>query len=140
MNSRRLLALLLLASMPPSIGIAEAAQTVYRCGNTYSYVGCVNGAAVAGTSPVSAGDRNEAERIASRQRKLGLDMEGDRRREEASVKPAKAGSFKAADAAHPAASAPHRRGAKKRRPGRDLNVAGADETFVARVPTTLKQK
>ncbi len=145
MNPRRILAMLLLVLLPAltlSVGTADAAQTVYRCGNTYSHVSCSNGKPVTATSPVSAGDRKEAERIALRQRQLGREMESDRRRDEASIKPAKAGTFKAAIASRAAASAPRRAAAKKHRALRDTNLASSNqpEVFSARVPPTPKTK
>jgi hypothetical protein len=83
-------ALMVAAALP------AAAQTVYRCGNTYSQQPCPGGNAVEATSPVpSAKEQAAAREETRRETKAGDSMEKARLKEEAKpaqvyVAPAKA--------------------------------------------------
>jgi len=119
------LALLLAASAGAS------AQNVYRCGNEYTRVPCSNGKQVdvdnRATAPQQAA---EARQAAERERRLGNDMERDRLRREAALKPARAGSLSAPKPAEPAASASLK---PKRKAKAKIRVVD-EKDFVAKVP------
>src|SRR4029078_2481859 len=65
-----------------SSGIA-AAQTIYRCGNSYTRVPCPDGRALDVGDPRSAAQRAEGRRVAAAEKQLGDTMARDRRQAEA---------------------------------------------------------
>ena len=69
-----------------SSGIA-AAQTIYRCGNSYTRVPCPDGRALDVGDPRSAAQRAEARRVAAAEKQLGDTMARDRRQAEAEARP-----------------------------------------------------
>ncbi len=109
-----------------------AAQTVYRCGNEYSRVPCVDGKPV-DTGP-STTDRRaaEARQSANREHRLADEMARDRRAREAALKPATASSLGPARAIQPSAAASASMKPKKRSRAKIRVVDERD--FVARVP------
>jgi hypothetical protein len=115
---------------------AQAAAPVYRCGSTYSQVPCPEGRVVEATDPRSAAQRAEARRIAALERSQAVQMERDRREQEAARKPATASGFDSRSPAPAASSAENGRHQKKR------SKAGkrpADDNFTAVDPTSLKK-
>lgn len=119
------LALLLAASAGAS------AQSVYRCGNEYTRVPCSNGKTVDTDNRASSTKQvAEARQVAERERRLGNDMERDRLRREAALRPARAGSFSASKPAEPAASASLK---PKRKAKAKIRVVD-EKDFVAKVP------
>ena len=115
-----------------STGMA-AAQTVYRCGNSYTRTPCSDGQALDIGDPRSSAQRAEAQRVAAAEKKLGDSMERDRRQAEAEARPAGPVSL---GPSRPASAA----GAKKAHPAgkgkkhRSTSDAEARGDFVARVP------
>jgi len=117
------------------VPVAAMGQTIYRCsGNEYTRVPCPDGRPVEALDTRSAAQRAEARRILAEEEKRSKEMEHDRLKHEASIKPAAASSLQAAAPAAPA-SAPKKMAAKKKRhkPGLD-----ADGDFVAAVPGKAK--
>jgi hypothetical protein len=80
----------LLASM---VATPAMAQTVYRCGNTYSQTACAQGRAVAIDEAPTAAQQAEARRVAASERRLGEDMHRARLAEERAVQPARAANL-----------------------------------------------
>ena len=117
------------------------AQTVYRCGSTYTHTPCAEGRVVAATDPRSAAQRAEAQRVAALERQQARQMERERLAQEAAHKPAQATGFDsrasatAAAAASSAERGPHQK-KKKRKAG---NPTAADD-FVAVDPESLKKR
>ena len=124
-----------------TLGAAVAsAQTIYRCGQTYTATPCPNAKQIAvdGSSPTAA-NRAEARRVAARERRLADDMARDRRLAEAAQRPAMATSLGPIKAAEPPPAKPSAKKStkKKRKPGW---TAEGDEgrDFVAAVPKVRK--
>ena len=76
-------------------GGAANAQEVYRCGSVYAHTPCPQGRLVEADDTRSETQRAEAARVAASERRLANEMRRDRLTEEASVKPALAGSLSA---------------------------------------------
>jgi hypothetical protein len=115
-------------------GGAAAQSAVYRCGNEYSRTPCSQGKLVdTDNSARTAAQRAEAKRVAAAERQLAEDMARDRRRAEAAVKPAAAGSL---GPARPAASATVKTATagKGKDKGKKKGGGGEGEDFVAVVP------
>ena len=115
-----------------STGMA-AAQTIYRCGNSYSRAPCPEGQALDVGDPRSAAQRAEAQRVAAAEKRLGDAMASDRRRAEAEAQPAGPASL---SPVRPA-SAPivkKTQAAPKDKKRRPLSDAEARGDFVAGVP------
>ncbi len=109
------------------------AQTIYRCGNEYTRVPCANGRPLEAGDNRSAAQRAEARVLIAQERQLAREMEGARRRDEAHIKPAVAGSFGPAPLPGAAASA-----AKKQTPKKKRKVPAAnDRDFLAGVPPVV---
>ena len=108
------------------------AQTIYRCGNEYTRVPCSAGKALDVGDPRSAAQRAEARRLVAAEQRLGAEMERDRRRAEAELKPAGAASLGPARVA----SAPAAKKAKAAPRKKPKAAAGAEEgrDFIAGVP------
>jgi hypothetical protein len=109
------------------------AQTIYRCGNEYTRVPCSGGKALDVGDPRSAAQRAEARRLVAAEQRLGAEMERDRRRAEAELKPAGAASL---GPVARAASAPV---VKKKVPAARKKPKAASDTeagrdFIAGVP------
>jgi hypothetical protein len=115
-----------------ALAAAASAETVYRCGNSYSNAPCAGATAVdVGTSP-GAAERAEARAVATRERQLAAEMVRDRHERERAARPATAASL----SAKPVASAPPRKTAhttKKQR--REVD----ERDFVAVVPTSTRK-
>ena len=115
-----------------TLAAAASAETVYRCGNSYSNAPCAGAAAVEVDDSRDATQRAEARAVAMRERQLAAELVRDRHGRERAARPATAASLSAA----PVASAPARqttRTTKKQR--RDAD----DRDFVAVVPTSTKK-
>ena len=111
------------------------AQTVYRCGHTYSPVPCPNAKELHLDARPTAAQRAEARRVALVEKRLAAEMARDRRAEEAAHPPALASSLGPAPV-HAAASAP----AKKHGSKTKKKTASPDDAldFVAGVPKVKK--
>jgi hypothetical protein len=107
-----------------------AAENVYRCGNVYTSVPCVNGRLIETHGATTAAQRAEAARVAAHERRLAEDMARDRRRSEAELHPAAATSLGPAKPPAAAASTPARTKKKTRRKTRAIE----SDDFIARVP------
>jgi hypothetical protein len=124
--------LFLVACLVPCAGTA---QTIYRCsGNEYTRVPCPDGRPVEALDTRSAAQRAEARRIVAEEEKRAKEMERDRHKQEASIKPAASTSLGAAPVAT-ASSAP-KKAAKKKRRKPELD---ADRDFQAAVPGHTKK-
>jgi hypothetical protein len=116
---------------------SAAAQTIYRCGNEYTRVPCPNGKPIESLEPRTAAQRAEARQQLIDEKRQGAEMERDRLRKEAALKPALASSLSAAPAAH-AASAPSKKPSQKKRQHK-VQSAEADRDFIAAVPGSGKK-
>jgi hypothetical protein len=114
---------------------AAAAQPIYKCGNEYARVPCANGRQLDTTDTRSSAQRAEARRLLEAQHRQGVEMERERRRNEAAIKPAAAGSLSAPPAAASSASSPKKSKTKKKH-----RKVEADDDFVAGVPGSGKKK
>ena len=114
------------------------AQTIYRCGNEYTRIPCANGRALDASDMRSAAQRAEARAAVAQERRQAADMERDRRRNEAMLKPALATSLSPVHAAAPAASAAAKKPVSKKK-ARKASVAGEPD-FIAGVPGSSKKK
>ena len=74
---------------------AAQGQDVYRCGSAYSQTPCAQGRIVEADDSRSDAQRAEAARVAASERRLATEMRRDRLAEEATLKPALAGSLSA---------------------------------------------
>ena len=79
-------------------GATAGAQPVYRCGNTYGSQPCLQGRVLEPDDARSVAQREEALRIVAAQKRQGDDMEHDRLRREAALKPALASALSSAPA------------------------------------------
>jgi len=115
-----------------ALASAASADTVYRCGSSYSHAPCAGATAVdVGASP-GADERAEARAVAARERQLAAELVRDRQARERAARPAGAISLGPA----PAVPAPTRKAAHAtKKPRRD----GDDRDFVAVVPTSTKK-
>ncbi len=133
MSLRLFIGTLLLAGA----GSASSQPTVYRCGNEYTRVPCNQGRVVeTQNSATTEARRAEAARVVASERRLAEDMARDRRRAEAAIKPASAGSLSPQRAAPPDAKASANKKAKKKVHGK--GVLEDREDFVASVPKAKK--
>jgi CDGSH-type Zn-finger protein len=117
------------------VATAAAAETVFRCGSSYSHAPCDGAHAVDVGSSVDAAQRAEARAVAARERQLVAELVRDRHDRERAVHPASAGSLSAMPAAR-AASAP----AKKQHATKKRRHESDDRDFVAVVPATVAKK
>nr|HET7857992.1 hypothetical protein [Caldimonas sp.] len=113
------------------LAATASAETVYRCGSSYSLAPCTGASAVDVGETPDAAQRAEARAVAERERRLAAELARDRHERER-ARPAAAASLspKAATSA-PARKTAH--AAKKQR--RD----GDERDFVAVVPTSTKK-
>ena len=72
---------------------AAQAQTVYRCGSSYSEAPCPQATQVDAADPRSAAQRADAQRVVADEKRIGDQMERERLALAASQKPALAGSL-----------------------------------------------
>ena len=86
----------LLASLATA---SAAAQTVYRCGSTYSQVACAQGQALAIDDSRTPAQQAEARQVAADERRLAADMRRDRLAEAREARPAGAASLGGATSA-----------------------------------------
>lgn len=70
--------LFIVTSLAAATMSAACAQTVYRCGNTYSQAACPEARAVEVSDTRSASQEAEARRVAADERRLAADMRRDR--------------------------------------------------------------
>ncbi len=127
---------LLIASLALA-GAAATAQTIYRCGQTYSRVPCPNAKTIEVEGRSTAAQRAEGRQIAAREKRLADEMARDRRVAEAAQQPALATSLGPAHVA--AAPAPVKPSTKK--PGKKKRKAAQPDDgrdFVATVPRVRK--
>ena len=120
---------------------AVDAQPVYRCGNAYSRVPCVGGAALVDANDSrSAAQRAEGRRVAADERRLAAEMQRDRLAEEnAAGKGAGAGSLSGQGLAKtvPPTEARRKAASKKKR---TLARPDATTTVVVLDPTAGKRR
>ncbi len=114
------------------------AQTIYRCGNEYTRIPCANGRALDAGDTRSAAQRAEARAAVAQERRLSTDMERDRRRNEAALKPALATSLSPVHATAPAASAAAKKPVSKKKARKPQTNGEPD--FIAGVPGSGKKK
>ena len=115
---------------------AADAQPIYQCGNEYTRIPCPNGRQLDTADSRTSAQRAEAKRLLDDQHRQAVEMERDRRRNEAALKPAAAGSLSAAPtAASSAASSPKKSKAKKKH-----RKVEPEDDFVAGVPGSGKKK
>jgi hypothetical protein len=132
---RRLAAVAAAAALLAS---AAGAQTIFRCGDSYSQSPCADAKILEATPAPSAAQRSEAHAVAAREKLLALEMVQERHEREQAIRPAMAGSLGPAPTAR-AASAPPRgkkHASAKKRPA--VDDSGRD--FIASVPKAKKNK
>lgn len=115
--------------------VAASAQTIYRCGNEYTRVPCVDGKAV------DADSRNaqrvaEGRQVSAQERRLGNDMARDRRLRESALRPAAATSLGPARPPQPSVAASASLKPKKNAKGKIRVLDEGD--FTATVPMARK--
>ncbi len=116
-------------------GGAATAQTIYRCGHSYSGTPCPNARAieVEGARPTAA-QRAEGRQVARRERRLADEMARDRRLAEAAQQPALATSLGPTQVVAPVPK-PHRKTSRKKRKTPAFDDGG---DFIAAVPKAGK--
>jgi hypothetical protein len=114
---------------------AAAAQPIYQCGNEYTRVPCANGRQLDTADTRTSAQRAEARRLLQDQHRQAVEMERDRRRNEAAIRPAAAGSLSSPPAAAASAASPKKSKSKKKH----RKIEPADD-FVAGVPGSGKKK
>jgi len=125
--ARRLAAIFALLALGAS---AAHAETIFRCGASYSQAPCANASTIEVEASVSAARRAEARAVAAREKQLALEMVRDRHERESALRPAMAGSLGPTPAAPPASAAAKKHGHAKKR-----GAAAEDgRDFVAVVP------
>jgi hypothetical protein len=112
---------------------AATAQTIYRCGQTYSRVPCPGARAIEVEARTTAAQRAEARRVAASESRLADAMVRDRRAAEAALHPAVATSLGPAKVV--AAPAPVKKPAKKKR---KATTPDDGRDFIAAVPKAKK--
>lgn len=119
-------------------GTAAGASPIYRCGSTYTSAPCPQAVALDNVDARSTAQQAEARATIEQQKRLGAEMERDRRREEAAHRPALAGSF---GPSRPAvvAAAPRPTPKKHSRKHATAGV-GADTPFTATNPSVRKRR
>ena len=117
---------------------SAGAQTIYRCANEYTRIPCANGRALDAGDTRSVAQRAEARAAVAQERRQATEMERDRRRDEATMKPALATSLSPARPAAPAASAAAKKPASKKKVRKPQTTGEAD--FIAGVPGGAKKK
>jgi hypothetical protein len=121
-----------LACLFAPVGTAAHAETIFRCGDSYSQASCANANAIEVDAPVNAAQHAEARAVAAREKQLALEMVRDRRERESALHPASAGSLGAPPPAL-AASAPTKKHTHAEKHG---SAADAGSDFIAVVPKT----
>ena len=121
-------------------GAATAQSAVYRCGNEYTRTPCGEGRVVdTQGSATSAAQRAEAARVVASEKRLAEEMARDRRRAEASIKPALAGSLGPQKKAEADTKVPVKPGSKRKKSRTKVRPVGDDhDDFVAQVPKAKK--
>ena len=110
-------------------------ETIFRCGNEYSNVGCMHATTLVVAGAVTPEQRAEARDVARREKALAAEMTRDRREQELRAKPALAGSLSAPRTAAAAPAAAAKKHAKKH----DKKAAIDEERdFIAAVPKAKK--
>lgn len=117
----------------------QAAQPVYRCGSSYSQVPCPEGRIVDATDPRTAAQRAEARRIAALERSQAVQMERDRREQEAAQKPAAASGFDSRSPVPEVAASGAERGRHPKKRSKAGKRADSD-SFTAVDPKSLKKR
>jgi hypothetical protein len=113
---------------------ATAAQTIFRCGDSYSQAPCVGAKAIEVAAPATDAQRAEARAVAAREKQLAFEMVRDRRERESLLRPATASSLGPAPAAA-AASAPAKKHGRGKKHAASLQD---DRDFLAAVPRAKK--
>jgi hypothetical protein len=114
-----------------ALAASACAETVYRCGSSYSHAPCAGATAVdVGASP-NAAQRAEARAVAVREQQLAAELVRDRHERERARPAAAASLSPTAATSAPARKSTH--AAKKQRRVVD------DRDFVAVVPTSTKK-
>ena len=116
-------------------GSAATAQTIYRCGHSYSRDPCASARAIEVDGRSTAAQRAEGRQVALREKRLADEMARDRRLAEASQKPALATSLGPARVVA-AAPTPHRKASRKKRKATASDDSRGD--FIAAVPKAAK--
>ena len=114
-------------------GAMGNAQPVYRCGNTYGSQPCPQGKALESDEMRSIAQREEALRIVAAQKRQGDEMERDRLRREAALKPALASALSSAPA--PAAKSPEKKPVPKKRASKAKAAGKQVVAFVPKIKT-----
>ncbi len=113
-NIHAVAAPILAAAVPILLPAPSAfAQTVYRCGSSYSQVPCPAGTAIEVDDARSAGQQKQTRTAAKRDAKLADDMEKTRLKQEAMAAPALVVGSKSQSAGKPGKAAGKGTGKKK---------------------------
>ena len=112
------------------------AQTVYRCGNAYGQDPCPQGRVIESDDARTTAQRDEALRLAADERRRGDEMERERLRREAAIRPALASALSSAPApaATPAAGKKPSAKGRQTKPSKERRLA-----VVASAPTRPKK-
>ena len=88
-----------IASLLCLVALGAQAQSVYRCGNTYSSIPCPEGKVIEATDTRTAAQRAEAKRVAADDQRLAADMRRERLVDQTMQKPAAPSSLSGTPAA-----------------------------------------
>ena len=121
-----------------ALATAAGAQTIFRCGDSYSQSPCANAKVFEAIAAPTAAQRADAQAVAAREKLLALEMVQERREREQAIRPATAGSLGPTPPAR-AASAPPR-GKKHASAKKRVAVDDPGRDFAASVPKTKKNK
>ena len=117
----------LMLSLSLSLATAGAnAQTVYRCGSSYSESPCPQATPLDVTDARTAAQRADAQRVAAGEKQLGLRMEQERLALAAAQKPARASSLSGT----PPKAVEHARGKKIKWPKKPKKADAAAKAEV----------
>jgi hypothetical protein len=111
---------------------AANAETIFRCGDSYSQAPCANAKAIEVDPPIGAAQRAEARAVAAREKQLARAMMRDRRERESALHPAIAGSLGPPPPALSASTPAKKHAHAKKRGG----AANAGDDFAAVAPKT----
>ena len=118
-----------------AMSVAQA-QTIYRCGNTYSRIPCTEAKVVEVGDGRSAAQRAEARRVADSERRLATEMRRERLADERSIRGGAAASLSGQAPAKVAAAVPEHRRKKQRSAARPPPTTD----FIAVDPASRKRR
>ena len=121
----------------PAFAGAAAAETIYRCGSDYARAPCPSARFLEIDADAAAARQTEARQVLLREQRMAERMTSDRRADEATHRPALAGSLGPAPKLAANTSVPENKSAKKRHKSAKPDD---DRDFIAAVPKAKKAR